>query len=202
MPEHVEFAAMEDGDLMLAIQRGSNRAFSELVRRYRSKMFATAYRILRDEHKAEDAVQTAFLRICRSVRGFRHESKVSTWIYRITMNEALMALRQVRDRHISIEEAGPEDRLAEEMSSRKNDPAAIYEQEVLRRLIIAAVDQLEPDLREVFILRDVYGLSNQELADRLGVSIGAAKSRLHRARAAVAGSIRRSMRGRPKRGGS
>ncbi|MBI5405055.1 MAG: RNA polymerase sigma factor [Candidatus Kerfeldbacteria bacterium] len=192
---------MSDEDLMLCIQQGYDPAFTELVSRYRGKMMATAMKILHHEDQAEDAVQSAFIKIYHSRMGFRHESTLSTWIYTIVTNEALMGLRRRRITHVSINtgtDAGTP--LSDSLVSPEIDPAVVYEREVLRRLIIEAVERLDPKAREVFILRHVYEKNSRDMSAELGIGIGAVKSRLHRARAEVGKYIRRSRR--PNRGGS
>jgi RNA polymerase sigma-70 factor (ECF subfamily) len=100
-----EYTAQADSDLVSEAQGGDNRAFDELVRRYRDKVYRLSYKILRNEDDAAEALQDAFLSAYRGLKNFKAESTFSTWLYRITTNASLMKYRKRRDNVVSLEQS-------------------------------------------------------------------------------------------------
>jgi RNA polymerase sigma-70 factor (ECF subfamily) len=186
-------AGVDDAALVTRAQAGDTAAFDTLVERYADKVHRLTYKVLRHEEDAEDALQDAFLSAYRNLPRFKGESTFSTWLYRVAMNAALMRLRKRREGMVSIEQ--PSDREDSRVTLQladwaKTPPDAVVNDE-LRQALERAVDLLPEELSKVFLLREVEGLSNGEVADILELSIPAVKSRLHRARVALRDSLNR-----------
>jgi len=172
-------------DLIARVQRGENDLFYELVRPYERRVYAAAFAILRNETDAEDIAQEAMLKAFANLRKFRAEAKFSTWLIQITVNEALMRLRRRRpERMVSLDEdvKTEEDSLPREVADWSPNPEQQYNQAELREILTRTIQGLPASFRTVFVLRDVEGLSTEETAEALDLSIPAVKSRLLRAR--------------------
>ena len=152
--------------------------FDALVEEHSSFVYNVAYRMMGNHEDAEDVAQDAFLSAYRAFERFRGESRVTTWLYRITMNAALMRLRKTKLSR-SLTQTGIEDMEVADWSTTPDRGAQNSElQDKLRE----GIDRLDPDLRASVVLRDVQGFSNSEAAEVLEISVPAFKSRLHRAR--------------------
>jgi RNA polymerase sigma-70 factor (ECF subfamily) len=173
---------MVSHELVAACRKGDPHAFEEVVRLTYRHVFTQALRLVGDWQEAEDVTQDAYIRAFRGLSGFRGEAQFETWLYRIVANAALSHLRRKR-------------RLAEVLSDPEDDPrdlahqVGLAERAVDRDALGSALDSLSPALRTVVVLKDVYGLSCQEIGDQLGVSEGAVKVRLHRARRRLKGIL-------------
>src|SRR5919106_7082963 len=165
---------MVSRELLEACRRGDAGAFEELVERTQPHVYTLAYRLVGDRHEAEDVAQEAYLRVFRSLRGFRQEARFETWLYRIVTNAAFTHLR--RRGRFGVLLAEGQEQAVEEPEVRPME-AALDRDEVKR-----ALQGLTPGARAVVVLKDVYGLSCQEIADEMGLSESAVKVRLHRAR--------------------
>ena len=157
---------------------GDHGAFEELVRATYVDTYTLAFRLTGDEEDARDVVQETYLRAYRGLKRFRGDAQFSTWLYRITANCASTHLgRRAKHRHDELADDSPlaDDRL-------EIDPEHRAENEALRLRLRAAIDRLPPRLRAVVVLRDVYDLPHEAIADELGISETATKVRLHRAR--------------------
>jgi RNA polymerase sigma-70 factor (ECF subfamily) len=184
-----------DEDLIARARAADFGAFEELLGRYEDKVFRLAYRILRNETDAKEILQETFVSIWRKLDTFKGDSQFGSWVYRIATNAALMRLRAHR-RHpeVSTEELpigyldnyGTPMPAGENWSKRPDDELQSSE---LRSHIQAAVDALPDIYRTVFVIRDVEGLSTEETADALGISVPTVKTRLHRARIALRDAI-------------
>ena len=152
--------------------------FDTLVEEHASFVYNVAYRMIGNPEEAEDVSQDAFLSAYRAYERFRGESRVTTWLYRITVNSALMRLRKTKLSR-SLTQTGIEDMEIVDRSASPHSEAVNSE---LREKIQGGVAQLEPDLRAAVVTRDVQGFSNVEAAEILGITVAALKSRLHRAR--------------------
>ena len=179
-----DYAVQADPDLVSGAQKGDTRAFDELVRRYRDKVYRLSFKILRNEDDAAEALQDAFLSAFRGLKNFKAESTFSTWLYRITTNAALMKYRKRRDNVVSLEQSQSRNEDAEpiEVPDWTTQPVDELLSSELRAVMEEGKRLLDEDLRTVFILRDEEGLSNAEVAEILDLSVAAVKSRLHRAR--------------------
>ncbi len=165
-------------DLVAAAKAGDRQAFEELVKATCTDTYTLAYRLTGNEEDAKDVVQEAYLRAWKGMKRYRGDAAFTTWMYRITANCASTHLsRRSRHRHEALgdDHAVADERAASELESRVGGSG---EREQLR----AALESLSPELRSVVVLRDVYDLPHEAIAAELGISEGAAKVRLHRAR--------------------
>jgi RNA polymerase sigma-70 factor (ECF subfamily) len=169
---------VDEAGLIEAAIGGDRSAFEELVRRTYPDTFTLAHRLTGHEEDARDVAQEAYLRAWRGIGKFRGEAQFSTWMYRITANTAATYLRK-RKRQATE----PLELLGEPADARAEyQPAAAAEAGDLLARLSAAIDELPPKLRQVVVLRDVYGLAHEAIAEELGITETAAKVRLHRAR--------------------
>src|SRR5579864_6648098 len=178
-------AAFDETTLVSQAREGDNRAFAALVKRYEAKIFRLAQHITQNREDAEDVLQEAFLKAYEHLDQFLANSKFYTWIVRIAVNQALMKLRKRRsDRAVSLDEQidTGEDTVVREIAAWDPDPEQQYSREELHTILTSVIDELAPIYRTVFTLRDVDGLSTEETAEALDLSVPAVKSRLLRAR--------------------
>lgn len=169
---------MDEAELIAAAKGGDREAFDELVRRTFVDTFTLARRLTGNEEDARDVVQDSYLRAWRAIGKFRGDAQFSTWMYRITANAASSSLtKRRRHRAESLDEIHD---VADHRS--ESQPAAVAESGEALGRISAALDELPPKLRTVVVLKDVYDLPHEAIADELGISVAAAKVRLHRAR--------------------
>jgi RNA polymerase sigma-70 factor (ECF subfamily) len=180
-----------DSDLITRARQGDREAFASLVLRHGDRLYATAYRILRDTGGAEDAVQQAFLNAWRELPRLRDESRFEGWLYRLLVHACYAGIRQNRRWQRGL-------RLVEEdMSLPRTEDAQLT---VARRdELERAFRRLSADQRAVLVMHHYLGLSGAEIADRLGLSPGTVRSRLHYARqtmrAAIEADARTAMTG-------
>jgi RNA polymerase sigma-70 factor, ECF subfamily len=180
-----ETAASDEMALVQAAKAGNMEAFEELVRRYDRNVFRIAQHITQNREDAEDVVQDAFLKAYQNLEQFQGNSKFYTWLVRIAVNEALMRLRRRRTgQMVSIDEdiQTEEDSVPREIADWSPNPEQLYDQAELKDILGKTIQGLPASFRTVFVLRDVEGLSTEETADALGLSVPAVKSRLLRAR--------------------
>jgi len=185
LPQVVRRAVRDDLDLVHATQAGDVSAFEELVDRYDRKLLRIAEHITHNREDSQDAVQEAFLKAFQHVGDFREHSQFSTWLIRITVNQALMKLRKRRTtKEVSLDEDfQAEGRLLpREVADWAPNPEELYRASELRDILIKALEGLRPILRTVFVLRDVEGLSIDQTGEILDLSSAAVKARLWRAR--------------------
>lgn len=166
------------GPLVLAARTGDRAAFEQLVRATASDTYGLARRLVGNDDDARDVVQEAYLRAFRGIQRFRGDAQFATWLHRITANCAASHLgRRLRHRH---ERLGDEEAVAD--SRPDHDPVAVAESRLLRDRLTAELADLPPRLRAAVVLRDVYDLPHEVIAAELGITVSAAKVRLHRAR--------------------
>src|SRR5215510_4064974 len=171
--------------LVQAAKGGDVAAFEELVKRYDRNVFRIAQHITQNREDAEDVVQDAFLKAYQNLEQLQGNSKFYTWLVRIAVNEALMKLRKRRnEKTVSLDEdvETEEGSIPREVADWAPNPEQIYGQSELGDILRKTIQGLPPGFRTVFVLRDVEGLSTEETAEMLGLSIPAVKSRLLRAR--------------------
>ncbi len=171
--------------LVQAAKAGDVSAFEKLVKRYDRNVFRIAQHITHSREDAEDVVQEAFLKAYSNLEQFQGQSKFYTWLVRIAVNEALMKLRRRRpERFVSLDEdvKTEDDSLPREVADWSPNPEQLYKQSELRDILSRTIQGLPPTFRTVFVLRDVEGLSTEETAEALDLSVPAVKSRLLRAR--------------------
>jgi RNA polymerase sigma-70 factor (ECF subfamily) len=179
-------AASDDLDVVRATQNGDVSAFEQLVKRYDRKLLRIAQHITHNLEDAQDVVQEAFLRAFQHLDQFRGESKFSTWLIRITINQSFMKLRKqgTVGREVSLDRdfETDEDMLPMEVTDWAPNPEQLYGESELRDILIKTLQELRPSLRPVFVLRDIEGLSIEQTAEVLNVSRATVKARLWRAR--------------------
>jgi RNA polymerase sigma-70 factor, ECF subfamily len=175
---------MEETELIKKAQSGDKQALAELVKEYEQTIYNFAFKICRDKNYAEHIMQETFYSMVKSLHQFDHNSKLSTWLYRIVANHCLMMARRAKSRSfVSFDDDDGnlfEEKYAADWSSI---PYKDAENQELKKILDSAIQNLSPDYRLVFLLRDVEGLSTEETAQVTELSIPAVKSRLHRARA-------------------
>src|SRR6266853_4019013 len=182
---NIEQPVSEEMQLVRAAKQGDDKAFEELVRRYDRNVFRIAQHITQNREDAEDVVQDAFLKAYGNLNQFQEQSKFYTWLVRIAVNEALMKLRRRRpERMVSLDEEvkTEDDSVPREVADWSPNPEQQYNQAELKEILSKTIQGLPPSFRTVFVLRDVEGLSTEETAEALDLSIPAVKSRLLRAR--------------------
>ena len=187
-PESAQFAArtVADDDLNLvhASKNGDVAAFEQLVKRYDRTLLRIAHNVTHNTEDSQDAVQETFLKAFQHLGQFREDSKFSTWLIRITVNQSLMKLRKRATRDVSLDEdfQAEGDMLPMEAADWAPNPEQLYWASELRDILINTLSQLRPVLRAVFVLRDIEGLSTDQTAEVLNLSHTAVKARLWRAR--------------------
>jgi RNA polymerase sigma-70 factor (ECF subfamily) len=175
----------EELALVSAARQGDVNAFSKLVSKYDRNVFRIANHITQNREDAEDVVQDAFLKAFQNLDRFQGQSKFYTWLVRIAVNEALMRLRKRRNaKTVSIDEDVETDEgtMTREIADWTPDPEQQFRQSELNEILTSVINGLSPGFRMVFVLRDIEGLSTEETAEALGLSVPAVKSRLLRAR--------------------
>jgi len=175
----------EDLALVQAAREGDIAAFETLLKRYDRNVFRIANHITQNREDAEDVVQDAFLKAYQKLDQFQGNSKFYTWLVRIAVNEALMKLRKRKaSKTVSIDEDVETDEgfVPREVTDWSPNPEQLYKQAELSDILEKTIQGLPSGFRTVFVLRDVEGLSTEETADALGLSVPAVKSRLLRAR--------------------
>lgn len=177
---------MTSADALLPrLRAGDPLAFAQFVEENQRQVYNLALRMLNNPQEAEDVLQETFLNAYRALPSFEGRSSLSTWLYRIASNASLMRLRKKQPNLVSVDEPlilDGGDRLPRQLA----DWSSIPEDELLsnesRQVMDEAVSELPESLRIVFILRDIEGLSTVDTGEILGLSEGAVKTRLHRAR--------------------
>jgi RNA polymerase sigma-70 factor (ECF subfamily) len=183
----VSLSALSDAELVLHVGLGNARALELIMRRHNRLLYRTARSIVRDDTEAEDCVQDAYLQAFRSLGTFRAEAKLSTWLTRIVINQALGNVRKRKreganvplDNVLDIEGHLPG---AQAMLSESEPPEAAAMRDELRRLLERHIDRLPPAFRTVFVLRALEELSVEEIAASLGIAAATVRTRFFRAR--------------------
>jgi RNA polymerase sigma-70 factor, ECF subfamily len=173
-----------DEALVDQAQSGNDAAFAELIERHQNSCLKLALSILRDKSDAEDEVQNACWKAFQHLGQFNREAKFSTWLTRIVVNQCLMRLRQAKRAklfYMDDTQVGDEVVTLELRDDNLNPEEELGRQEIAEA-VKQEIERIPPLLRKVFVLRDVQNLSMEDVAEQLGISIAAAKSRLLRAR--------------------
>jgi len=184
MQNCADYKTWPDDQLVVQAQAGDDRAFAELVRRHQASCLKLAISILRDRSDAEDEVQNALWKAFEHIGQFNQDAKFSTWLTRIVVNQCLMRLRQTkRAKLLYLEDAvNTEEQISLDLPDTRETPEQQVGKAEVARVLDAEIRRIPPLLRHVFLLRDVQQLPMPEVAQRLGISVAAAKSRLLRAR--------------------
>lgn len=175
---------MDEKLLIEKSKKGDRKALSELVKIYEQTVYNFSFKICRDREKAEHTMQETFMSMIKNINQFSGKSKLSTWLYTIVSNHCLMMARSQR-KHNLTSSLHDDDLLFDESSVAdwNISPDKVTENSELKEILDYAIQKLQPEYRIVFLLRDIEGLSTEETAQIINLSVPAVKSRLHRARA-------------------
>ena len=174
-----------DGDVVRRAREGDHDAFGLIVETYRDRLFGLAIGILRDRSAAEDVVQEAFIKAYKNLKGFRGDSSIYTWLYRIAVNTAHNHLRRVKRRtEVDFEEVAPI------IEARGQNPAESTANAELGVAIDGAIQNLPPRQREVFMLHYFERMTHREIAEVLGVTEGAVKANFFHAVQKLKGALK------------
>ena len=189
-------AADADAQLIERFKRGDRRAFEMLVVKYQRRIERLIGRMVRDTDLVQDIAQETFIRAYRALPQFRGESAFYTWLYRIAVNSAKKALMELkRDPLVSESslvstEDGEEPSRVENELSDGSTPESLLASKEIAATVNAAIESLSEDLRQAIVLREIEGLSYEEIADVMNCPIGTVRSRIFRARESIAGKLR------------
>ena len=175
---------ISEKELIKRAKSGEQRAQSEIVKTYERMVYNLGLKLLGNEDLAEGVLQETFLKVLQALPNFKEQSQLSTWIYRIATNQALMRLRAKKRWHQSFDENLEDesrDYSAFIRSVEKNPFEDLLNKELKEKMDIA-IDELPDNYRTIFVLKDVEGLPLKEIADLMELSLAAVKSNLHRAR--------------------
>ncbi|HHV97234.1 MAG TPA: sigma-70 family RNA polymerase sigma factor [Clostridiaceae bacterium] len=169
-------------------KKGDISAFEELIETYQNKVFNIAYSMLNNYEDANDVAQEVFIRVYKSIKNFKGESSFSTWLYRITTNVCLDELRKRKNKNVvSIDEDIPFDdgEVTRQIVDDGPTPDIIAEKKEVREIVNEAIGQLSEEHKTVIILRELQGLSYEEISKIINCPRGTVKSRINRARSAL-----------------
>jgi RNA polymerase sigma-70 factor (ECF subfamily) len=187
-----------DEDLVRRVQQGDSSAFGELVLRYQDRIYTVCLRQLGERTLAEEVAQDVFLSAFRALGNFRGDAKLSTWLFRIAINQCknkrLYNRRRAHGRHEPLDGEPHPDRPARQLAHPERGPDAGVHRSEAERLLAEALQELEPDYRSIIVLRDIEDLAYDDIAEALGIARGTVKSRLHRARAQLARLLSRNLK--------
>jgi RNA polymerase sigma-70 factor (ECF subfamily) len=182
-------SGVEQSDLELVrrVQKGERGAFDLLVLRYQHKVVKLVARLLRDPAEAEDVAQEAFVKAYRALGSFRGDSAFYTWLYRIAVNTArnTMASRQRRPLDYEADLSESEQSVVDSRMRHVDTPEAVVLSDEIQRTVTDAIEALPEDLRTAIVLREVEGLSYEEIAEAMDCPVGTVRSRIFRAREAI-----------------
>ena len=178
----------EDHDDLVAARTGDRAAFNRLVRKYQRRVYVFCHRMVNDSGEAEDLAQEVFVKVYDNIGRFREESKFSTWLYQIAKNLCLNRLKYLKRRShftspsLDAAPAAGTEALAAEVADEGKDPQSLAENRELQDALRRQIDALQDEYRTALVLRDIEGLSYEEIAEITQVPEGTVKSRIHRAR--------------------
>jgi RNA polymerase sigma-70 factor (ECF subfamily) len=180
---------MDEKEIIEKVKKGETKYFAEIINKYKKVVFGHAYNFLRNKEEAEDASQEIFVSIFNNLKKFRGDAKISTWIYRITVNTCknrLKQLQRLRGRMTEeIYEPGAEEKpsLVDRIKEKEEkEPDKSFASDEIKNTVYKRIDELTPEQRQVITMRDVDGLSYDDMARVLKISVSAVKSKLFRAR--------------------
>jgi RNA polymerase sigma-70 factor (ECF subfamily) len=180
----VPASALPDAEVVKRIRGGERPLFEILMRRHNQRLYRAARAVVKDEHEVEDVLQQAYVNAFTHLDQFEERSQFSTWLMRITLNEAFSRRRKLQQADREEKEG-----VMETVMSPQPDPEHQAYARELHRVLEDAVDALPETYRTVFMLRDIEGLSTSETGEGLGLGDEAVKTRLHRARAMIRRSV-------------
>jgi RNA polymerase sigma-70 factor (ECF subfamily) len=180
---------MDEQEIIEKVKRGESKYFAEIITKYKKVVFGHAYNFLRNKEEAEDAAQEIFVSVYNNLKNFRGDSKLSTWIYRITVNTCKNRLKQLQRARGQMAEDSYEEGAEEKPSlvdglkeKEEKEPDKSFASEEVRKTVYKRIDELTGEQRQVIMMRDVEGLSYEEIGQALKISVSAVKSKLFRAR--------------------
>lgn len=196
-----EKQADPNGEDLLLVERvlgGDRRAFEPLVRKHERRVFRTTLAVLGNPEDAEEAMQDTFVKAFRHLGQFRRESRFTTWLTRIAVNEALQK-RRSQKRYVALAEPEnvEEAIVPQTFEPWKTNPEHLFGKQEMHRMVETAIQSLPDIYREAFILRDVEEMTAEEASEAMGISVPALKSRLLRARLAVREALAQTLQERP-----
>jgi len=184
----------EDSDTKLVelVQRGDRTAFNVLVLKYQHKVMKLVMRYVRNQAEAEDITQDAFIKAYRALPSFRGESAFYTWLYRIAINTAKNSLVSRRKRLVdyNLDLQDPDDYTGQVLLKHSDTPERLLLTDEIRQTVQEAMRALPEDLREAITLRELDGLSYEEIAEVMECPVGTVRSRIFRAREAIDNKLR------------
>jgi RNA polymerase sigma-70 factor (ECF subfamily) len=186
----------DDMVLIQAFQAGDKSAFDELVFNHKDRLFNVCYWFLGDYHEANDSAQETFIKAYRSLKTFRFQSSFSTWLHRIAVNTCKNKIKSLEYRYqkkmVRMDNPGDsEDGIPSmEIGDESQSPLKELEKKERLMLIKQAIDSLHPEQKTVVVLRDIQGLSYEEIAQVTGLNLGTVKSKLARARLELRDKLR------------
>ncbi len=182
------------------LQERDERAFLELVQLYQGRVYKIVLRMVGRRDEAEDMAQEVFVQVFKAVSTFRGDSRLSTWIYRIAVNLCKNRLKYLTRRRSGAEDEfeASEDRADHGLSqgvttAQVSRPDHLVEGYQLEQIVELSISEMDPDFREILVLRDIEDLSYEELSEITGLADGTVKSRLHRARAMLKAAVERRL---------
>jgi len=179
----------------------ARRDFEKLLDRYEAKIFNAIYRLVGDYEEARDLTQETFIQAFKALPTFRGESQIYTWLYRIAVNRSKNRLKQMQRWNQMVSDSldhpalTEEGEVAREVPDWTHAPERVLERKELQQVVQREISQLPQDFKEVVVLRDLQGLSYKEMAEVIGISLEAVKSRLFRARALLRERLRPYLEG-------
>ncbi|MFA7668590.1 MAG: RNA polymerase sigma factor RpoE [Burkholderiaceae bacterium] len=189
-----------DAELVARVQRGEKRAFDLLVLKYQRKIMRLLSRMIRDPSEIEDVTQEAFIKAYRALPQFRGDSAFYTWLYRIAINTARnwQAARSRRPVTSSLVETADGETFDEiDNLTDISTPESVLASRQIAETVNAAMQSLPEDLRTAILLREIEGMSYEDIAQSMGCPIGTVRSRIFRAREAIASQLKSVMGGDP-----
>ena len=171
-----------DEQLMLLFQGGDERAYIELVNRYKDKLINFIFNYLGDLESSEDVVQETMIKLYQKKHYYKEIAKFSTWLYTIAKNLANTELRKRKQRKTTLLSQFSKDDKTYDLPSNDPEPGQEIQTDIVNKIIRDAVDQLSEKFKIVIVLRDIQGLSYEDISEIINVPIGTVKSRINRAR--------------------
>lgn len=189
-----------EAQFVARLQAHDERAFNELVEAFGGRVYRLVYRMLGRRDEAEDMAQEVFVQVFKAVGQFRGDSKLSTWVYRISVNlcknRAKYLLRRHDEARTELEPVAERAALSQAKGVTQGEldqPDHVVEGYQVERIVQQCISELEPDFREALVLRDVENLTYEEIAEITGMAEGTVKSRIHRARTLLKSKVERAL---------